>query len=217
MRPLFPRLSRAAVLAGVALAGCATQRGQTRVPYDFSKPPYVHPRIVEDLTTWLSDSGDQVVAINLLDAQDSNRYSGDVLTRETGRASPFVHVRNGKEIFGYEYVGTTRAGVSVLRTSYSGGGTGVFECLLLVRFDTDVGFGCDWRDRVVRPGRERILIRKLGEIPLGDRWSGRLQVRGDEIVVGRDCARGSGDLWGGVDHVLKVTAVGNPRNRGRPR
>src|SRR5512134_2511919 len=120
-------LSGAVLAWCILLAGCsASSRRAEAIPYSFSKPPYVHPKIIEDLSTWLSDSGDQVVAINLLDAQGSNRYHGDVLTREAPGEAPFVYVRDGRETFGYEHVGMTRSGIHVLRTSACGGGTGVF-------------------------------------------------------------------------------------------
>ena len=47
--------------------------------YSFRKAPFVHPKIVDDLIGNLSDTGEQVVAINLLDSQDSNRYFGEIL------------------------------------------------------------------------------------------------------------------------------------------
>ena len=36
----------------------------------------MHPQIVNELVTLLSDSGDQVVAIILTEAQNSNRFAG---------------------------------------------------------------------------------------------------------------------------------------------
>ena len=56
--------------------------------YSFKKAPFVHSKIVGDLVGNLSDSGDQVVAINLLDSQDSNRYFGDILV--TPQTDPLV-------------------------------------------------------------------------------------------------------------------------------
>ena len=41
-----------------APATCA--KGRLRIeetPYSFSKPPFVHPDIIKDLSTWLSDNG----------------------------------------------------------------------------------------------------------------------------------------------------------------
>ncbi len=41
---------------------------QNHFPYSFTHAPYIHPKIVQDLTTWLSDKRDQVIAIGLLDS-----------------------------------------------------------------------------------------------------------------------------------------------------
>ena len=56
--------------------------------YSFKKAPFVHPKIVGDLVGNLADAGDQVVAINLLTSQDSNRYFGDVFV--TPQTDPLV-------------------------------------------------------------------------------------------------------------------------------
>ena len=34
--------------------------------------------------------------------------------------------------------------------------------------------------------RKRLVIKKLGEIGLGDRWDGILDVKGNEISIGKD-------------------------------
>ena len=221
-----------AVLAWVLLAGCSapprregldTEHGRPDLPYSFSKPPYVHPKVVQDLMTWLSDSGDQVVAINLLDSQDSNRYSGEVKVRESEGEAPYVYVTDGREKFGYEYVGTTTSGIDVLCTSDCGGGSGIFMNLLLVRWEEEMGIDCDWQDLTVRPDRKRLLIRKVGEIALGDRWAGKLEVRGNDLFVGKDegwftvsGGRGGGALsYDRKDRVLKVDLSREPRADGQ--
>lgn len=213
-----------AVLAwGILFAGCSAPSRQagshnaeheTRrpdLPYSFSKPPYIHPKVVQDLTTWVSDCGDQVAAINLLESQNSNRYFGEVKVRELEGEAPYVYVNDGREEFGYQHVGTTTSGVDVLYTSYSGGGSGIFVNLLLVRWEEDMGIDCDWDNLAVRPERRRLLIRKVGEIALGDRWDGVLEVRGDDLLVGKDVGwfsvggAGGGDLsYDRRDRVLKI-------------
>jgi uncharacterized protein len=163
----------------------------------FTRAPFVNPRIIEDLSTWLSDDGEQVVAINLTEAQESNRYFGDVATREVVGRNPYVYFETPAEEagergseFGYRHIGRTAAGVDVLLTMQSGGGSGVFENLLLLRMEPD-----DHAPAVISAGgnhetmtfrRKRLLLRKLGEIGLGDRWDGPLKVMGNDILIGKD-------------------------------
>jgi len=92
----------------------------------------------------------------------------------------------------------TKSGVYVLETSDSGGGSGVFRNILLLTFEDDDGIVCDWEKTVALHlnKRKRLLINKLGEIPLGDRWDGELKVEGDSIIVGKD--RGWFSVSGGT-------------------
>lgn len=184
------------------------------LPYSFDHPPYVHPKIIQDLSTWISDIGDQVVAINLLDSQKSNRYFGDILVREVSGDSPFIYVKEEKfhetSIFGYQYIGTTKSGVYVLRTSSSGGGSGVDESLMFLTVRRDKGLSVDWDKLSIRPERERIVLQKLGEIVLGDRWNGKLRIEGNKIFIGKDQGRFSESEGGGrlsnhpKDRVLSI-------------
>lgn len=168
-------------------------------PFSFVRAPFVHPRILKDLTTWLSDTGDQVVAVNLTDSNWSNRYHGEV----EGSCIGVTWRGREQEWFSYRYVGRTDSGVHVLRTSESGGGTMVSVMLLFAILELDYGFlhfAQDFRSlpaatprvsgqasaRVVRPDRQRILLRKLGTFGLGDRWRGDLAVRGNDVFLGED-------------------------------
>ena len=179
--------------------------------YSFKKAPFVHPKIIGDLVGNLSDAGDQVVAINLLDSQDSDRYFGDIFV--TPQADPLVpswpwvytldgepngdeELGNywGRELYAYRYLGSTQSGLDVLHQKYSGGGSGVFNRLVFVRIEADYGVeypllrDIDSRRSAVGPRfRHRELIRMIGRIPLGDRWHGTVEVAGDDVVVrGRD-------------------------------
>ena len=66
----------------------ANEEGRFHATYSFKKAPFVHPKIVGDLIGYLSDVGDQVVVINLLDSQDSNRYFGEIFV--TPQTDPLV-------------------------------------------------------------------------------------------------------------------------------
>lgn len=124
--------------------------------YSFRTAPFVHPKIVGDLVGSLADAGDQVVAINLLDSQDSNRYYGEIfVTPQTDPlvpswpwlyaldGEPYAAAQpgsiRGRELFAYRYVGSTPSGLDVLEYTYSGGGSGFFSSVVFVRIEADVG------------------------------------------------------------------------------
>ncbi len=185
-------------------------------PYAFDKSPFISPKIIQDFATWSSDNGDAIVAINVLEAQGSNRYCGDALVRNTPGEYPYVYHETATagsfSEFGYRYVGRTSSGVYVLHTTDCGGGSGVYHNLMLVTFEYDQSLNCDWDKNVVQPGEKRILIKKQGEFALGDRWDGKLSVKGDSIFVGQDVGwfADSGGTGGGPasterkSHVLQI-------------
>lgn len=167
--------------------------------YSFTRAPFVNPRILHEMGAWLSDTGDLVVAINLEDANDSNRFNtwGDqVEVRDFAGKCPFVWWRAApdadgysRDSFGYRYVGRTDFGVHLLETAASGGGSGTFVDLLFVAVERGYGIKHDAEREdggVVRADRERIVLRKLGTIGLGDRWDGELRVLGNDLFIGRD-------------------------------
>lgn len=174
----------------VRLPAIPSPQTEVQPSFFFDHQPFVSPKIVQDLSVWISDRGDQVVAINLLESQDKNRYFGDIQvgkSRADGKY-PFVSVeeKDKKSEFGYQYIGTTTDGVIVLFTSDWGGGTGHFENLILLVLEKDKGIDIDWEKQVVKKGHERLLIKKLGEIALGDRWRGELSVKGNRVFIGKD-------------------------------
>ena len=185
-------------------------------PYSFVRAPFVHPRIVEDLSTWLSDAGDQVVAVNLIDSQRSNRYFGAVGVVEEGGQCPYVYWDDPEEAgvrFGYRYVGMTDSGVHVLSTS-SGGGSGRFVNLMLFTIEFDSGIVCcEWdRQTTIKADNKRIIMRKLGQIGVGDRWSGELRITGNDLHVGRDEgwlteSGGTGGGWLSYDRAARVLKI----------
>ena len=189
--------NNAATVTFLALMSCfaaACNAGEPRV--FLQKAPFVHPKIIEDLSAWVSDSGEQVVAINLAESENTNRYFGDIQINGTVR--PFVFYENkdeckesgcpmGAPSFGYRAIGRTPAGVYVLFTEWSGGGTGRFRRILLVSLEKDRALtNYSSGTKVLRLDRERWVIRKLGEIVLGDRYEGEIVLRGNRLEIGKD-------------------------------
>lgn len=199
-------MSALSVALVAALVGAASASAQPAAPvrmieteYSFTRAPFVNPRILYEMSAWLSDGGDLVVAINLEDANDSNRFStwsDEVEVRESAGRCPFVRWRqkpgaegHSRDSFGYRYLGMTDSGVSVLLTASSGGGSGTFMDLLFLAAERGQGIAHDEERNdgaVVRADRERVVLRKWGTIALGDRWDGELRLRGNDLFIGRD-------------------------------
>lgn len=193
-------MCKALTTAAIALFGfgaVAASPAEKDRPLSFTEPPFVSPRIVKDLSTWVADRGDQVLAIDLTGSQGSNRYFGEVETAARPGQKPYVYSRipadspdeKGAE-FGYQYIGRTAAGIDVLRTFANEGGSGFFEELLLVKIQADrrgsaletTGAG---GERMTFK-RRRLLLRRIGAIGLGDRWEGTLEVKGNRILIGEN-------------------------------
>ncbi len=217
MRGPCPAATAVLLAAGLAAgAAAAPKPAAPASDLSFCRPPFVPPLIIQDLLAWESDGGDQVVAINLTESNGSNRYSGEIRTGVGERAPkhPTVSttVRRGEgdqqydELIGYEYIGATTSGVHVLATWQYGSGTMVANRLLLVTIEEDRGItevpeptegGLGNLNGALRLTRPRLLIRKLGELVLGDRWDGELRVEGNKILVGRDQGHFSGGAGDG--------------------
>jgi hypothetical protein len=164
--------------------------------YFFDKKPYIHPRIIEDLSTWTSDGGEQVVAINVPGSMGTNRYFGDIKTK-SGKGASLVYSEQteqcekdacpfGPPHFGYRLAGKTASGIYVLVTESGGGGSGNFKSLLFVTLHGDMGLSYDERHLELHLTRQRWIVRRLAEIPLGDRYDGEIAVVGNSVLVGKD-------------------------------
>ncbi len=169
--------------------------------YHFDKEPYVHPLIVEDLTSWASDKGDQVVSINITDSISSNRYIGQINISPTEKknfqmyhnsGNPFVFTANENVCgnnnskrspkFGYDLIGKVND-VYILHTSEVSCGTSVWHKLVFVTQTIEKGLSLSLNSLTF--SKQRQLINKLGEIPLGDRYSGYIEVEGNNIFISK--------------------------------
>ncbi|GEM_PF-3396592 len=151
------------------------------LPYSFVHKEYIHPKIINDLIGWISDIGQQIVSINLADSNNSNRYFGEIQIRDfEGRK--FVEWIEGIESFSYEYLGTSESGVHVLHTVDCGGGSGLFHHLVFVVLEQDDGLQYEDEPKLIK----RPLIRMIGRIGLGDRYSGKVRFDRGVLRVSKD-------------------------------
>lgn len=154
--------------------------------YSFFRDELIHPKIIQDLQGSLADIGEQVVAINLLDSQDSNRYFGEIKIRSIENSNyPYVYSEDGKESFGYNYIGTSSSGIHVLRTSECGGGSGIFMSLMFLVLETDESIKYDY-DQDILNKRQRINLKTLGLLSLGDRYDGEITLNNGILKIGKD-------------------------------
>jgi hypothetical protein len=144
----------------------------------------INPRAIQDLEGWLSDSEPAVVTIDLAGTYKSNRYFGEytrqadgsvVIDLRTAELNPRDDERYGT--FTYKRLGTLPGGIHVLETWDSGGGPAVFTHLLLVRFEAQ--FEYDEHGK----RKDQVVIRRMGEIVLGDRYRGIVTVQGNTVRI----------------------------------
>lgn len=94
--------------------------------YSFINNEFVNPKIIEELIGWLSDSGNQVVSVNITDSNKSNRHFREVTVEDSRDNNPLVTSSYEEATFTYQYLGTSFSGVHLLQTWSNGGGSGLF-------------------------------------------------------------------------------------------
>jgi len=153
----------------------------------------VHPKIIEDMITWISDSGDQTVAINLEDSQGSNKYNFyEGLSASIENKNLWVKIEHEYGFFSYDFHGVSDNGIMVLGTAENGGGSGVFQQLMLFRIkevavlelqhdtleediswspSTDYGYEIlkSKNSRISKSDKKIIYLEKVYKFLLGDR------------------------------------------------
>lgn len=158
----------------------APVRNLAHARYSFSKPEYVNPMIIADLDGWISDLGDQVVAVNIPGSNESNRYFADIAISDGGKF-PVVSAKADEATFSYQYLGCSFSGVHLLRVWSSGGGTGVFCAIMLVLLSAEAAIEIEL-DGVKKI--DRFIVKKIASLPLGDRYEGKVSYRFGLLTIG---------------------------------
>lgn len=137
--------------------------------YSFIGSDFINPRILEDLCGWLSDSGDQIVSINIEKSNKSNRYFGEITVQEINGEKPIVTSEHDDAWFKYQYLGCSFSGVHILRTWSNTGGSGIFCNIIMVTLSVDSSFE---QTGTENKKINRLVIKLVGSLPLGDRYDG---------------------------------------------
>ena len=144
--------------------------------YSFEGEPYIHPLIILDLLSWLSDGGATNIAIDIEAAMVSNKYYDEVEVKNRYISSKTKE--NGN--FTYEYIGKSDNGVHILKTyDNSGGGSGIFTNLLFIVFGQDEVFEETRK-------KERFYVKVIGNYGLGDRYLGEVKLINNQVVISED-------------------------------
>lgn len=151
--------------------------------YSFTSEKLINPKIIEDLDGWISDSGDEVTSINVTSSNNSNRYFNNKIVTEEAETNPIIKSINNNEYYAYQLIGKSINGVYILRTWSCGGGSGVFNGLIFVIISEDscVDLNFSKNQKI-----DRLVIKKIGRISLGDRYNGKIRYKCGLLSVGRD-------------------------------
>ena len=164
----------------------------------------LHPLIVQEFITGLSDTGDQIISINLRDTFSSNRYccetsfsvglttgkrmnvNVDYTTDYRTYHPNYISQEDcgGSCTFTYAHLGTTDNGAMVIQVWESGGGSGLFSTLLFTKVKERMGANFDYANPSnLAFDKQQIVLEKLFSISLGDRQETSIGVNGNFVVL----------------------------------
>jgi hypothetical protein len=179
-------------LARLSIQNTSYVLGQSRVGvapweqlrYSFIREEFVHPLIVRELLGWLSDPAETIVSVDLATANRSNRFWGDFSVRRGERGVQVEWMDDQGEFFEYAHIATSPSGVHMVECHNCTGGSGVFVSVCLLALEQDRSLYEERAGGLV--ARERVLLKTLGSIHLGDRYAGEITYRDGLLVIGPD-------------------------------
>lgn len=177
-------ISRLSIQNSSYLLGDKTALPWEHLRYSFMRVEFVHPLIVRELLGWLSDSSETITSVDLVTSNKSSRFFGDFSTfKENGRQ--WVEWKNDQhEYFIYSHVATSPSGIHILECHDCGGGSGVFGSIAFLVFESDRCLIESSPSSIST--RERVLLKTLGSMSLGDRYSGEISYRDGTLIIGAD-------------------------------
>lgn len=152
--------------------------------FSFVREEFVHPLIVRELLAWLSDPAETIVSVDLTTANRSNRFWGDFSVLRTDRHVQVEWKRDQREFFWYAQIATSPSGIHILECHDCTGGSGVFGSVCLVALEQDRSLHEESAGALY--ARDRVLLKTLGSITLGDRYAGEITYRDGLLMIGPD-------------------------------
>ncbi len=148
-------------------------------------------KMIFDMVPWLSDRGSQVLTLDIENSFKSNRYfEGDDSSIER-KSEWFKVVLNDKKddtTYSYDVIGKTSSGVFVVKIINSPNrASGVFAELLFLKIEHEPNFQFSQSsasDKTIgKLSGKRLVLKKLGDYPLGNRTESEINIRGNTIEI----------------------------------
>jgi hypothetical protein len=152
--------------------------------YSFVRDEFVHPLIVRELLGWLADPATTIVSVDLATANRSNRLFGEFSVHRTNGRAQVSWKNEDRELFWYAHIATSPSGVHMLECHDWIGGSGVFGWVCLLALEQDRSLYEQGNGKLFT--RDRVLLKTLGSISLGDRYAGEISYRDGVLVIGPD-------------------------------
>jgi len=153
--------------------------------YLFDLAPFISPCIIKEMVSWISDSADQLVAVDLPSSQNSNRFfcpeNQIKVTQGEGAEKPTVSIVGERESFSYRLIGELNNDVYLLRVSDWGGGSQTFHSIVAFQITYDYGMSKINEYGITGMFRKRTILKTLGELNFDRSLSGDIEVHKDRI------------------------------------
>lgn len=136
----------------------------------------INPRMLGDLLPLLSDTLPGPVVVDL--EGGGNRYFAEISILAKGEVRATWSEGTEEQIFQYQHLGMLANGMHVVKTMSSGGGSGAFFDLLLVKFIADAEYANGGALR------SRLIMMRTGAFLLGAGYEGHIKVEPTRISIG---------------------------------
>lgn len=177
----------------------AALRDEVNKSFTFNGKP-IHPLLIHEFIGG-PKYGSFVTAVDVTAAQGSKKYSFKDVKSGKNWAGIQIPIEDWKESYWHTWYGRMENGVHVIRTSYSGGGSGCFGDLLFVELKVDRAYKSDGT------AYERLLMKKVLGFGLRDRDDAKVEVMKDRVVIGPYADR---------DHITTLIFSADKTNQGIP-
>ena len=190
------RLTLASVLAALILVFTlrpaayiqpAATATRPNAHFTFDGKP-IQPAIVSLFNIDIADNdrrGPRVATVNLDACVQSNWYPGPAKRNRAGWFTYRFGHKNGGEYFAYRCIGKTPTGTWVIETVWSGGGSGIFETIMLLRFGSFSYYAENHHTSALRNPAAMPTLTCIGQITMGDRDPAAIAIHGNHLTLGK--------------------------------